>query len=243
MCFDLGIEYESIPGRGKSERVDELVYFAQRNGRLNDFAAYVKQTRAFIQLRMTDTLPDLPETVSGSGSGTVIVKGDLVQGDKMDGDKVQGDQYNLGDISNVSGLAVGKGAKAKGGDIHTGDKIDMSGDFRGANVNLKSTLTNVNQTIGALPNADDAAKAELQKLITQLNEALQQVPAEKAEEAEAIAQMAEEFVETANSEKPNKVKMKITGEGLKMAAENLAAIVPDVVKIAGAIVTGILGLG
>jgi hypothetical protein len=243
MCFDLGIEYESVPGRGKSERVDELVYYAQRNGRLDDFAAYVRQTRSFIQLKMTDTLPELPETISGSGPGTTInVTGDFVQGDKMDGDKVQGDKITVGDISGSSGVAIGKGAKAKGGNVHTGDKIDMSGDFRGAIVNVKSTLSNVSQTINALPNADDTAKAELQKLIAQLNEALQQVPAENADDAEAVAQMAETLVETANSEKPNKTMLQITGDGLKKAAENLAAIVPDVVKIAGAIVTGILGL-
>jgi hypothetical protein len=242
MCFDLGIEYESVPGRGKSERVDELVYFAQRTGRLDHFAAYVRQTREFIQLKMTDTLPELPETVSGGSSGTTIIQGDYVQGDKMDGDKVQGDQYNIGDLSNVSGLAVGKGAKAKGGDIHKGDNIIMSGDFRGANVNVKATLTNVTQTIGALPNAKDEDKEKLQQLMVQLNEALQQVPTEKADDAEAVAQYAETLVETANSEKPNKTMLQITGEGLKKAAENLATIVPDVVKIAGAIVTGILSL-
>lgn len=125
---------------------------------------------------------------------------------------------------------------------HQGDTINMSGDFRGSNVNVKSTLKKVNQTIGTLPQADDAAKAELRRQIAQLNDALQQVPPEKAEEADAVTQMTEALVETANSDKPNKMMMQITGEGLKKAAANLAEIVPDVVKIAGAIVTGIFAL-
>jgi len=234
MCFDMGIDYESIGGRGKSEKVVELVAFAQRNNRLDNFAAYVRQTRPFIQLKMTDTLPKLPEAVPGSGPGgtTINVKGDLVRGDKMDGDKVQGNQYNFGDISNVSGLAVGKGAKATGGDVHTGDKIDMSGDFRGANVNVKSTLTNVMQSIGALPHADDSTKIELEKLIAELNAALQQIPENRAEDAEAVAEMAKSLIEKASAEKPNKTMLKISGEGLKQAAKNIADIMPTVLGIA-----------
>lgn len=208
MCFDMGIDYESVGGRGKAEKVVELVAYAQRYGRLDQFAAYVRQTREFIQLRMTDTLPELPQAIPGSvGSGTTIyLQGDLVQGDKM-----------------------------------TGDRIDMSGDFRGANVNVKSTLTNVTQTVGALPQADDATKAELQRLLAELEEALKQVPADKAQEKQTVEQMTEMLVNAA--EQTNKPMMQISAEGLKKAAENLAAVVPNVVKIAGAIVAGILGLG
>jgi len=214
LCFDLGIDYEEIGGGGKTEKVVELVAFAQRHNRLDDIAAYVRHTRPFVQLKMTDTLPPLPAAGIGSGTSiTIHVAGDYVGGDKVEGDKVTGDTFN------------------------------MSGDFRGAILNIKSTLTNVTQTIGALPNADEAAKANLQQLVNQLDEELKQVPADKAEEAEAVAQMTKTLVETANSEKPNKMMLQITGEGLKKAAENLAAIVPNVVKIAGAIVAGILGLG
>lgn len=131
---------------------------------------------------------------------------------------------------------------AQGDKRMTGDTFNMSGDFRGANVNIKSRLTNVQQTIGKLPNADDAAKAELQQLVAQLNDALQQAPEDKAEEAEAVAQMAETLVETANSEKPNKMMLQITGEGLKKAAENIAAVMPTVLGIATQIVTAIMGL-
>lgn len=124
----------------------------------------------------------------------------------------------------------------------SGDTFNMSGDFRGANLNVKSTLSGVHQTVGTLPQANKAQKAELQQLIVELDKVLQQVPADKEEEADAVAQFAETLVNTAVSEKPNKMMMQITGEGLKKAAENLVGIVPAVVKIAGAIVTGILGL-
>ena len=36
-----------------------------------------------------------------------------------------------------------------------GDKFNFSGDFRGANVNIKSTLRNVHQSAGMIPGASD----------------------------------------------------------------------------------------
>ncbi len=123
-----------------------------------------------------------------------------------------------------------------------GDTYNFSGEFNGANVNVRSTLQDVNQTINSLPRANEADKAELQRQIAQLNRVLQEAPDDKKETADAIAQYAEALVETANSDKPNKIKMEISADGLKQAAENLAGIVPDVVKIAGAIVTGISAL-
>jgi hypothetical protein len=133
---------------------------------------------------------------------------------------------------------IGDHAHIEGG-MHfggSGDTFDMSGDFRGAYLNIKSTLTNVTQTISALPHTDPSIKAELEKLVKELNDALQQVPADKAEDAEAVAQSAELLVEKATEEEPNKTTVQITGEGLKKAAQNLADVMPTVLTIATQIV-------
>jgi internalin A len=133
---------------------------------------------------------------------------------------------------------IGPNAKIEGG-IHfgpSGDTFNMSGDFRGAFLNIKSKLDNVTQTIGTLPQADASTKAELEELIKELNDALQQVPDDKAEDAEAVAQSAEMLVEKAAEEKPNKTMVQITGESLKQAAQNLADVTPTVLSIATQIV-------
>jgi hypothetical protein len=117
------------------------------------------------------------------------------------------------------------------------DTIKMSGDFRGAIVNIKSTLWNVAQTVNTLPGADRSAKAELTRLMERLNEALQKVPSEKAEDAEAVADSAKALVDAANKPKPNKATLRITADGLKKAAENIAAVTPAVVGIASQIVS------
>ncbi len=127
-------------------------------------------------------------------------------------------------------------------DTSTGDTFTMSGDFRGAIVNIKSTLTNVSQTVGALPGADESTKDELKQLIQQLSQALEQAPPDKVEEAEAVAKSAELLVQTANEEKPNKTMVQITGEGLKQAAKNIAEVMPTVLTIATQIVTTVAKL-
>ena len=114
----------------------------------------------------------------------------------------------------------------------TGDTFNMSGDFRGANINIKSTLTRVSQRVVNLPQTDQTAKDELQALLVQLNETLQQAPPDKAEEAEAVAKSAEQLVATASEEKPNKTRIQISGEGLQQAAQTLAKVMPTALTTA-----------
>lgn len=116
------------------------------------------------------------------------------------------------------------------------DRFDMSGDFRGAIVNIKSTLTNVQQSVGEIHSTDETARKELETLIGQLSEALQKVPAENQEQAQAVAETAKVLVDTAKAETPNKTMLQISGEGLKQAAQNLAGVMPAVVSIASQIV-------
>jgi regulator of replication initiation timing len=119
------------------------------------------------------------------------------------------------------------------------DRFEMSGDFRGAIVNIKSTLTNVQQSVGQIRTEDASTKAELEDLIKQLSENLVKVPPEKSEQAEAVAASAQALVEQAKSEKPNKTLLQISGDGLKQAAQNLAEVMPAVVTIASQIVLSI----
>ena len=123
-----------------------------------------------------------------------------------------------------------------------GDTFNMSGDFRGAIINIKSTLRNVAQSVNTIPNADESAKEELKRLIEQLNETLQKVPAEKAADAEAVAEEAKGLVEAANQKEPNTTTLQIRADGLKKAAENIAAVMPTIAGIAAQIVGAVFKL-
>jgi len=122
------------------------------------------------------------------------------------------------------------------------DRFNLSGDFRGAIINIKSTLTNVQQSVGEIPSADETARKELEALIGQLSEALQKVPSGNEEKAQAVAETAKVLVDTARAEKPNKTMLQISGDGLKQAAQNLAGVMPAVVSIAGQIVMAVAKL-
>ena len=122
------------------------------------------------------------------------------------------------------------------------DQFTMSGDFRGAFINIKSTLTNVQQTIGDISTDDLDTRKELEDLIGQLNDALQNVPAEKQEEAEAVAQTAKALIDTAKAEKPNQTLLQITGDGLKRAAQELVKATPVVFHVASQIVMNVMKL-
>ncbi len=169
----------------------------------------------------------------------------------MAGRDIIKDNINVGDITGSSGVAIGRGAQSIGRKIDTGggdyaegnidkrkgtfvsgDQFNMSGNFSGAILNIKSTLSNVSQSIGAAPHGDAAAKAQLQQLIEQLSAELQKAPTEKASEAEAVAETAKQAVEQATKEKPNKTLVTISAEGLKQAAQNLATVLPTVLPLA-----------
>lgn len=179
-----------------------------------------------------------------------IISGDKVGGDKFTGDKIMGDRIQTGDVSGT-GIAIGSGARSNVRNVNTsggdyvqgsqdtrkgtfvdGDQYNLSGNFSGAMVNIKSTLTNVSQRIGAAPHGDAAAKAELQRLVEQLRAALQQAQPAQAAEAEAVAETAKAAVEQATKPQPNKTMVQISAEGLKQAAQNLAGALPAVIPLA-----------
>lgn len=122
------------------------------------------------------------------------------------------------------------------------DQFNMTGDFRGAIINIRSTLSDVQQHVNALYTEDVGVRDELAHLIAQLSSELEKVPETRQEEAEAVAQTARTLIENAQAEKPNKTLIEISGESLKQAAQNIADVLPAVVTIAAQIVAAVMRL-
>jgi hypothetical protein len=132
------------------------------------------------------------------------------------------------------------------GDVHMSSATTNIGTISGSNVNIASTLTNVSQSIGALPKADQTTKDELQKLVTSLFEQLKTVPAEKKEQAEAVSAQVADVVDKAKQDNPNKSLLQIAIGGLKSAADMLKDVAPAAVSLAtsiGGIIAKLHGLG
>ncbi len=177
----------------------------------------------------TTTTTNMRDKIETGGGDYVvgekkIVQGDEVHGDKFGGDKVMGDKVEgnkkvekdnitVGNISGGQGIAIGRGAVAKVSIQH-----GMAG-------------------------SEDPDKQALQKLIQDLENALSKVPEAHGESIEAVTQTTQALVTMAEAENPNKTLLQVSGEGLKLAAKNLAEIAPDVLKIATSIVGVITGIG
>ncbi len=111
-----------------------------------------------------------------------------------------------------------------------GDQINI-GDISNSIVNIKATLDNVEQRIGSAATIDDDKKAELQKLIANLNEELEEAAASEPEGAERVAKAADVVVSEVTKSNPDKNFLGISLEGLKAAAEAVAAIAPPVTAV------------
>jgi hypothetical protein len=235
LCFDLGIDFDSLGGEGKSARVRELILALARVDRLGELVALAEWQRPNVEWPAVPDNFELPASLASPSAGSVtqnIYQGDVIQGDKVGGDKVGGDKISVGNVSG-SGIAIGGGASAS---VTTGDTYDMSGDFRGANLNIKSKLQDVSQTIGTLTQADPSTKDELQQLILQLNDALQSAPPQKVEQAEEVSEATKLLIEAAAEEKPNPTLFKMMGAGLKQAAGGLKNDLPRVIELTTKIV-------
>ena len=111
----------------------------------------------------------------------------------------------------------------------------------GSNITIKSTLTNVNQTIGGMPGGQ-AAKDELKRLFEQLQAELEKAPLEGKEAAEETAKRASAAAEEAAKPKPDTEDVQYSLGRLQKAAKNIGKLMPTVVPIAAAIAKQIMDI-
>jgi hypothetical protein len=113
--------------------------------------------------------------------------------------------------------------------------ISIGGNVSGGNVNIGGSQTfhgDVNIHYGALDSAPGGSPLdELKTLLQELETALKQQSADKAEDVELAQEYANEIIEEASKESPRKKKLEIIGDNLKKAAENLLGVAPIVAKI------------
>jgi hypothetical protein len=102
---------------------------------------------------------------------------------------------------------------------------------------INSVMDEVIQTVEGSTRIPDNAKQELDALLKELHECLKELPADKSDDGEAIADLAKAVVDNVNKEKPNKTKIQISIAGLKQAAQNIGDIFPKVFTTAYAIAT------
>lgn len=147
--------------------------------------------------------------------------------------QVYGTQRN---INTGGGDYAGGNIDKRQGTFAQGDQFNLSGSFSGSVLNIKSTLSNVTQMIGAA-GGDANTRDELQQLTQQLDRLLQQAPADRSRDAEVVTKRVEALVEEAIKAAPDAELMAFHTGRLRNTATSLAPVLPNILSIAERIVT------
>ena len=227
LAFVLGVDYDSLRGGTKPTKVNSLLAFVARNGRLVALLAEARRQRVNV------VWPDVPADFQlPQGAG----------GSETDGATI----YNIAALNTGGGAFVGgnvsatgdvnAGAKSVAGDEIKGSKYVLSGDFRGAMLNIESRLDNVTQTIGALPTVRPDQKEQLVQLVAELKRVLNQIAPQQAPEAETLVRRIDALAEEAAAANPDREAVGELGDIVKRAAARLASTVPTVMTLVASII-------
>ncbi|KAA3662692.1 MAG: hypothetical protein DWQ04_12730 [Chloroflexi bacterium] len=99
LCFELGIDYESVPGDEKPSRIRALILSMARNGRLPNLVAAAHQMRRHVDWPPVPNDFQLPKSLAGDGMAVPANQ-----------HHIYGDDITVGNITNAKAIAVGRGA-------------------------------------------------------------------------------------------------------------------------------------
>ena len=228
LAFVLGIDYDALRGGTKPTKINSLIMDAARKGQLGPLLAWARDERSNVTWPDAPARLELPAGAAEEGGATVFQIGTLNTG---------GGGFFAGPVS--AGGDVQAGRKDVGGDEIKGSKYVMSGDFRGAVLNIESRLENVVQTLGTMPNAAPDQRQELARLVGELKAALATVPPEAVGDATNLTKRVEALAEEAAGDAPDPEYVRDLGESLRRAAGKLpgvATLVAAIVELVAAIV-------
>lgn len=116
LCFNLGVDYENIPGDHRSAFIRNLIVSLAKQGRLQELIEEVRAERGFVDWQDVPADFELPSNIAQENIQQVVnyhvYSGDVVHGDKIAGDKVGGDKISVGNIENAQGIAIGRDSSA-----------------------------------------------------------------------------------------------------------------------------------
>lgn len=226
MAFLMGVDYDSLRGGTKPTKVNSLISDMARNGRLELLVREAKKQRANVSWPDVPADFALPQSDGGPEVGATVYQ--------IQNLHTGGGAFIGGDVT--AGGAVNAGRKSVAGDDIGGNQYIMSGDFRGAILNIASRLDGVTQTIGASPALRPNQREELEQMMADLKAALSRVPPADVPAAETLTRRIDALAEEAASDHPDQDTITDLGDIARRAAGKLAGAVPGIVKVVAVIV-------
>lgn len=227
LTFVLGVDYDTLRGGTKPTKVNSLLAEMARNGGLPKLLGEVRARRGNVSWPDVPADFELPQGASGSESDGATI-------------------YHIASLNTGGGPFVG-GSVTAGGDVHAGSthiagdevkgsKFYMSGDFRGAMINIQSRLDNVTQTIGAMPAVRPDQKEQLAQLIAELKRTLTQIAPQQTPDAETLVRRIGALAEEATASNPDRAAVRDLSDIVRRAADRLAPTVPTVITLVASII-------
>lgn len=156
LCFNLGVDYENIPGDHRSAFIRNLIVSLAKQGRLQELIEEVRAERAFVAWQDVPADFELPANIAQESIQQVVNY-------HVYGNYVGGDQITVGNIENAEGIAIGRGSSAnvnKGAapaerpsSTHTAPPI--------SNITLQEAVDKVNRYLQIASDGKKEAAAEL----------------------------------------------------------------------------------
>lgn len=194
LSFVLGVDYDSLRGGAKPTKVNSLLSYLGRTGRLSLLVDQVRTERDHVlwpELPQDFELPQGPGV--GEGNGATI--------------------YQIGMLHTGGGL-VNMGTLSAGGDVTGRDAAAVvaprkssslaNGGLRAAMIAVESNLDRSARIAQALPYGDVGHKAELAVLLVELRNALGRSPVGQMDQAEMLARRVEKLADEAGSPRPDR---------------------------------------
>lgn len=185
LCFDLGVDYENIPGDIRSAFIRNLIVSLAKQNRLQELVNKVRDERPFVDWQNVPVNFELPTSVAEEDIRQLVTYnvygGDVVQGDKIGGDKIGGDKIggnkiggdniSVGNISGAEGIAIGGGASASvqkttGQAASTPQSLATPHPAASTEAAVQQATNTLNLYLQIAANEDKAAADELSAAVT-----------------------------------------------------------------------------
>jgi hypothetical protein len=235
LCFAIGINDDDLPGETRTEQARELINLLTRQKRVPELLELVRRERPSVQW------PTIPNdlTIEAPSTSAPETRPPSAPTFNISG-PIQAANVNLGGSQTVTGSIQADMRQThvhqSGGTVSIGDTFTLSGNFQDTIVQVKSNLNRAYQTIQNIGQGDKVQKEALLQEIAGLQNELTKVSPEYIEDAAKVSRSLIHLAEEMKEEKPDREMIRITGESLKKAAENLKGSMPAVLFIATQIV-------
>ena len=263
LCFDMGIDFDNVPGDTKSAFIRNLLVSVAREGRLQELINLVRQERGFINWEDVPADFELPKSIAQEDIQQVvhynIYHGDVDQSVtyNQQGQVVHGPQVNAGGDANIG--HIGDKIDTGGGDYVGGDKV--GGDKVGGDKISVGNIENAEGVAiggGASANvqrdAQPAASAEpsptivtppistaltVQQTVDRVNIYLQMASDGKKEAAAELANGMQLILNLAAQQPVNALHLKLLCLGQHQLAQDLSSDIPGIDQAVGHFVTAV----